>query len=641
MSHSIPHIRMSLSTKLSTGILVFVILGFLVSLGVLFQQSRKLVKEEAIAHAENILDHTTQRVAGYLKEVEKATNDMEGVVLQNMKPDSLMKYVHQIVAQNPNFNGCSITTEPYYFPQFGRYFSVYSVRSGDSISTVREAEYEYFEKVWYKSPRLAEEAVWVDPFDDFNEGTLSSEEMIASYCKPLYTPDHRFIGVLSTDLSLPRLSKAISAKKPYEHSYCMMLGKDGHYFVHPDTTKLFTKTIFSDIDPTQHADIITLGYEMTAGKQGVLEVNIDGNECYVFYRPLPNTPWSVALVCTESDVFSDYNRLAYIVIPLLVAGLLFILLFCKKTVRHFINPLDQLVEQAHRIADGHFNEHMPLSNRTDVIGHLQNNFVAMQQTLDEHVGNIKHINVETQKRNEELISANQLAQEANRKKTAFLQDMSHQIRTPLNIIQGFVQVLRDDYQIIPQEEITNITNTMRQNAIAVTRMVDMLIAASALENGNSIEKKDKVNCKEFIQTIAENYHHHPPLTTQLVIDNKVEDTLTIQTNRDYLTKALNELLYNAKKFAAGDGSTTKGYVTLRIKNSLQWLQFQVEDKGPGIAETDRDLIFQQFTKLNEFSEGLGLGLTIARQFALLLGGSLSLDTTYTDGSRFILRIPIA
>ena len=633
------NIRKSLSTKLSAGILALVVIGFFLALGYLFHRSRSIVRQEAIERGDRILKINALRVTSYLNEVETATHNMEWLILQNQQPDSLLNFSHRIVELNRHFNGCSITMEPNFFPQYGRYFSAYSVRKGDSISTVREGEYEYFEKVWYKTPKVQGKPVWTDPYDDFNAGTLYSEEIIASYCMPLYTADHRFIGVISTDLSLPWLSATITHDRPYKNSYCFMIGKSGQYYVHPDSTKLINQTIFSNVEPDLHPDIITLGHEMTTGKKGLLEVNVNGQDCFVFYQPVPKTEWSIALVCPQRDVFHSYNRFTYIVGPLLVIGLLVILLLCRRIIARHVKPLNQLAREARHIADGHFEDHMPNSKRTDIIGRLQNNFVSMQNTINQHVSELRHVSEETVQRNEELANANVLAQESTNRKNIFLQDMSHQIRTPLNIIMGFIQVLRDGYQALPAAELEEISNTMQHNATSVVRMVNMLIAASALENGTTVEKTDVANCSQMVQNAASIYNQRAPKTPDLITEINVPDTLRIHTNKDYLTKALHELLFNAKKFAAAQTGDQDARVVLRVEcdDSLVW--FAVEDNGPGIAEADRDRIFKTFTKLDDFSEGLGLGLSIARQFARLLDGDVFLDHTYTHGSRFILEVP--
>lgn len=638
MTNPVSYIRQSLAQRISVGILIGMLVVFVVAIGWVAVKSKEKVRKEAYQRAVRLLDNISLRVINYLDEAEVATHNFYWQAQANMQPDSLLAYSRRVVELNPHVNSCSITTEPDFFPQLGRYFSAYSVRKGDSIETVREAEYEYFEKVWYKTPREVGKAVWVDPFDDYNEGTLSSEVMIASYCDPLYSSDGRIIGVFSTDISLPLLSEAITAEKPYPDSYTLMLGKDGRYFVHPEADRLVKTTIFDEVDPLLQPGLIALGHEMLAGKSGVLDVTANGVTYICFYRPIPQAGWSIALVCTEDDIFVSYNRLTYFVVPLVLIGLLLMLYFCRRTVTRFIAPLEQLSGQARRIADGHFDEHMPSTERPDVIGRLQNNFATMQATLDDHVGRLQAINAESEQRNQELSQASQNAIEALRQKSAFLQDMSHQIRTPLNIIMGFAQVLRDNYGHIPENEIKEISDTMLKNTISVSHMVNKLMAAATIiDKKEKVKRHDIINVNEFAQSVVDifrmNYGVLFDKTFILTIDSDLPATMNIFTNRDILTKILAELLDNALKYTTGDT------VTLRVRGGARIVRFMVEDNGPGIPEESRDSVFMQFEKLDDFGEGLGLGLSISKQFSVLLGGDLYLDTTYTSGSRFVLEVP--
>jgi signal transduction histidine kinase len=98
---------------------------------------------------------------------------------------------------------------------------------------------------------------------------------------------------------------------------------------------------------------------------------------------------------------------------------------------------------------------------------------------------------------------------------------------------------------------------------------------------------------------------------------------------------LEELLYNANKF------TNYGSITISNKQlDSKHLCFRISDTGCGIPLDDREKIFNQFTKLNNFNEGLGMGLYLCRRLATLLGGTLDLDITYTNGASFVLILPM-
>lgn len=651
MQSIVKHIRQSLSWKLSLGILLMAIPIFMLALGILFVQSRNNVKREATKHAASVVNTQMQRINRYMNIVQTATDIISTDIINNLQPDSLLAYSNYVVALNGHIDGCSISLEPETFPKYGRYFSIYTVRErrqlgasaemgasagmSDTVSTVIEEEYEYFDKIWYKQPKHEGKACWAVYYDEGDSLELTLDGMIASYSKPLYRADQSFIGIISTDLSLIRLSKAITTETPYAGSYFFMTGDEGRYYLHPDSTQLFTKTIFSDADPDKNADIIALGHQMTTGQQGSMSVRFDGEPCIVSYRPIPGTSWSLALVCPERTILHNYNLLAYIVSALLIIGLLLILFFSSFTVAHAIRPLYKLAGKLQRIADGHYDERIEHTHHQDVVGRLQNSFAAMQESLNHHVSGIQQMNAETTRRNEELVLASELAKESNRQKSLFIQNVSHQVRTPLNIIMGFSQVLKENKAVMPEEEAKSITDMMRHNAQMLNRMVLMLFDSSARGTTEELyaNRHEEVFCNDLArECIDETLKHYPDLTIKFSTD--VPDDFHLHTSHIYLMRSVRELLYNATKYSDGQN------IVIRIDKTQNTVRFVVEDTGPGIAEEDVSRLFEMFTKVNDLSEGLGLGLALAKRHVTNFGGDLTLDTTYKAGCRFVIELPI-
>ena len=625
----------TLSMKLGLAIVFFTGIVFVMSFGYLFVRSRQYVKEEAIVRAMRVLDETSLRIMGIMSEIETATHNAEWFVMQDQTPDSLLQYSHRVVMLNSNVSGCSITMAPDFYPSSVGHFSAYSLRQGDSIATEREDDYDYYSEVWYKTAKETGKPCWVGPYDDTDEGSLSATDKITSYCLPLYSAQGKIIGVISTDISLRWLSETISEEKPYPNSFSIMLSHDGHYLVHPDTTHLFKETIFNNVENIEELDNkILVGHQMLEGKEDYKRVLRKGEPYYIFYKPIQQTGWSIGLICPEDDILGNYNRLGYIIFVVIGVGLLLLLFFCIRTVNHFIAPLNQLVSQSHDIAAGNFSERMPYSDRQDLVGQLQNSFVTMQQSLDEHIGRLQQTNEEAERRNRELINATKLAQEANNRKQEFIRDVSHQLRTPLNIIQGFFLVLRDGYNELPVEEKNDLMGIIRHNVVTLRRMVSMLVDASWLESGAMCECKDSVGCNDVARKAVDTFNQRAPYNVKLEFRTSVPDELQVHTDRKHLFRILCELLFNAKKFADGDT------VRLLLESNADSVMFTVEDNGPGIPEAEREHIFSHFIKLDSFSEGLGLGLNLSHQFAHRMGGELKLDTDYTSGCRFILTIPM-
>lgn len=386
------YIGRSLSRKLSLWIVLFAALIFLISLGFMFSQSLRTVRQEAINRATQVLDNTTLRVNSILQKVEIAADNTDWLVKRHLDtPDSLFVYSRQILQNNPDLNGCSISFEPYYFRDRGLYFSAYSLNDNGVIKTTQEGNdhYEYFYMDWYLLPKLLDRPVWTEPYFDFNPVDIYSTDMIASYCKPLKDEFGIFIGSLSVDISLDWLSNTISAVKPYPNSYSIMIGEGGTYFVHPDKSKLLYQTIFTETMENPDPALTELGHAMLRGEEGMRQLVIDGAESYVFFEPLGHTGWSVAIVCPASDIFSGYTRLKRIVVGIVLFGLLLMLLVFIRIVSRELEPLKELATQTGTIAEGHFDQTLPDVRRSDEIGQLSQSFGNMQQSLMKYIEELK------------------------------------------------------------------------------------------------------------------------------------------------------------------------------------------------------------------------------------------------------------
>ena len=478
MKRFLRYIRQHLSLRLGLIITLIIAVAFTLLSDVLFERCRHFIQRAAIDHATQLLDNTAERITGIMDETELVTNFMARTVPKHLVPDSLLAFSRRGVEDYDFLTGLAISMEPYYFPDMGRYYSAYSLRGHDSITTVREGPFEYFDAVWYKTPRSLGTSCWVDAFDDYNEGTLSSPDILTSYCCPMRDAEGRYVGSITASLTLKWLSASVNALQPYPNSSAIMIGRNGTYLVHPDTAKLFRETIFSDAAPESRRDIETMGRAMIAGRSGMVETKVDGHDAFIFYRPLERTGWSIAIVCPKSDVFARYYRVLAIVWAVIGIGLLLMLVVCYQIVRRAIQPLEQLDTEAQRIAEGHFDTDLTESPRQDSIGRLQNSFISMQQSLATSVNDIRRVNAELEQRNEELTRAYQLQLDTNREKAAFIQKMYHEIRTPLNIISGFTQVLTASLPDLPAEEVADITGRIAESAANIARLAKDLDQAA-------------------------------------------------------------------------------------------------------------------------------------------------------------------
>ncbi len=384
-------IRGSLSTRLSLWTVVFAALVFNLSLALVAIRSRDTIRQEAIKTANQVLDNTVLRTNYILEDVESLADNLEWLIYKDIdNPDAMLELSRNIVLNNTFLNGCSISFEPDFYPQKGRYFSAYSNNNGRYVYTMQEGsdDYQYFYLNWYMLPKLLMQPCWTEPYTDQEEGDEATMDlaMNVSYCKPLTAADGSFIGVVSLDISLKWLSETISSVKPYPNSYAFLVGRGGTYLVHPDPEKLFYQTIFTEslvnrISPEQ----MQLGQDMLAWKEGMSNFNINGKSSYITYKPLMTTGWSLAIVCPESDIFGGYNRLRNVLLVSIILGLTLMFLVMNYLIRRQLEPLSRLAKSAEVMASGNLDADIPHMERKDEVGTLNRAFRYMQVSLKDYI----------------------------------------------------------------------------------------------------------------------------------------------------------------------------------------------------------------------------------------------------------------
>ena len=235
---------------------------------------------------------------------------------------------------------------------------------------------------------------------------------------------------------------------------------------------------------------------------------------------------------------------------------------------------------------------------------------------------------------QELTKAYNKALESDKMKTAFIQNVSHEVRTPLNIITGFAQVISDPQLDANPDERSHIALMMQRSTRQVTMLIDEVLGLSLIDSTEQWPKDDLCRVNDQLRTLLDEYRNLTEDGVTLQLDTTLPDDLTLRTNANMLRRLVSCLLDNAVKY------TTAGHITLRARQTDSLLELQVEDTGCGIPANQAEHIFERFVKLDDFKEGLGLGLSLCRKLAEQLGGQTKLDTTYTDGARFIVTLPL-
>ena len=981
--------------------------------------SRQIIQQQAMDDAVKSLQQVMERTDRHLHQIEAAADSLIPKIEQHIdQPDMMFAYSRELLKQHPDLKGCSISFDPYFYKEKGQYFSAYSYKKGNRIVTEQEGNdnYQYFYMDWYVIPRMLYHSYWIEPFAEKSTSGIVVNDIMTSYCQPIQSGPDKTVGILSADVPLSWLADQIENYQPMPKSYCMLLGRGGSYIVHPDSTRLLYETIFTSTIEHPDTALTSLGRAMTDGETGYKSLRLDGVDSHVFYMPFRQTGWSIALVCPNEVILSNYRLLLYFLLPLILLSIMLMfmplwrLLFRRRHFAAVLLPLlvltatschnnqpnkqeasdqpspeekasdkirEQLdayegnrwfqvldsLEQAGKIATcqadfmrgekyeemeqprsalifyskaiegnkllqiskGNFydaymgvctgylnNNNVELALKTategyeiaskdssivgrdmsnnlqleigmcqlrlgynkeaaetfeevrqgalqlaqsypqspdcqescilissniinyymnqkkfdlvepwldmmetaleryaatnaptetysdylatlncdkaimwSMIGHheeaeaayqsfLSSNYAhklrgiydqafyletteqwekllsialridsaeiaaevpptldyliaspstlfkamvktgrkeeALQkaehivQMLDsvkayQHRSDAEELAViyETEQKEQEiaaqraslnsqrmqaivvvvlllliflgvlfefyrklrrahtlleisynnLVIANERAEESSKMKTNFIRQISHEIRTPLNILSGFTQIITMPDMKLDEATRTDINHKIVENTDRITGLVNKMLELSDASSQAVIDRTDKVLAVQIAAqaTDASEVANAKHLKFDLQVGD-AEGAVTITTNEQAATRALTMLLDNARKFtrpaeAKNEKQTEQQQVTLTLKKTDSTIEFIVEDTGVGVPLSEAEHVFDEFVQLDEYYEGTGIGLTVARSLARRLGGDVVLDTTYTSGARFIMTLPLA
>ena len=241
------------------------------------------------------------------------------------------------------------------------------------------------------------------------------------------------------------------------------------------------------------------------------------------------------------------------------------------------------------------------------------------------------------KNNSRLREANEQVMLANAAKTRFVQNMSHEVRTPLNAIVGFSQLLSLPDGSFSPEEKDEFAGHIINNTKMLTMLLDDILNTSAMDSGNYRIQFEEGECGFMSQAAISSAEHRLQPGVSMRYEQDFEGPFTFRTDPRRVQQILINLLTNACKH------TTEGEIVLKcsLSENPGEVSFSVTDTGSGVPADQAEKIFERFAKLNEFVQGTGLGLSICRDIAGLMGGRVYLDTTHTGkGARFLLVLPI-
>lgn len=234
------------------------------------------------------------------------------------------------------------------------------------------------------------------------------------------------------------------------------------------------------------------------------------------------------------------------------------------------------------------------------------------------------------KQQKELEAARIKAEESDRLKSAFLANMSHEIRTPLNAIVGFSKLVIDAECTNEKEQYAEI---IERNSEILLNLFNDILDLSSLEADSLSFNIRPIKLIDICLQLEQQFCYKVKNGTKLILDD-VDTELYVSGDWNRIIQIISNLLSNAAKFPP------KGEIHFGYREKEDFVEFYVKDSGIGIPAERVATIFQRFGKINDFVQGIGLGLTLCRMLVEKMGGRIWLRSQEGKGSRFYFTLPL-
>lgn len=424
-----------------------------------------------------------------------------------------------------------------------------------------------------------------------------------------------------------------------------LLGNDAALNLHNATDDFWANSSGEPIAPLTGVD--TAGGDYIGMRAGVGDV-------IASEAALPGTPWVFALEAPVASVLAEpqatIRRLALINLLVAMVGVLATWLASRR----ITSPLVRLIAASDAIARGDYDTRMPLRRGGDTrneVSRLSATFNRMAEEietshreLEQQVQEARTVSRQLEVANAELLrtsadarEARDAAMQANRAKGDFLAVMSHELRTPLNAIGGYADILQlGIYGEVTAKQKEALARIMRSQQMLLSLINDVLNFAK-LDAGQVQYHMTNVPLDVVLAQVEQVVAPQLEAKSLRYEFERCDPALVVRADREKLVQIVLNLLSNAIKFTAAEGA-----IRLTCDVDATWVRIHVNDTGIGIPSDRLESIFDPFVQvdrsLNRPHEGVGLGLSISRDLAQGMGGTLTVRSTVGEGSTFTLRL---
>ena len=427
---------------------------------------------------------------------------------------------------------------------------------------------------------------------------------------PIRDNEGKIIGLIAGTINLSVITDIINDEKFGNYGYAYMFDSHGATVAHPTEDDLFKSA---------NKDLKNIIKRMIRGEEGTRYYYYNGEKKLVSFKPVKSTGWSIGMSANYDEMTKSiemlklYVLITSIIIVILIGGVLYFL------TNACVKPINKLKEYMEIAAKGDLTVQSNIKSN-DEIGVLSNSFNTL----------IK----ENKRLLEETLEYDKL-------KTEFFSNISHELKTPLNIIFSTMQILSlySNKDELDSKKLNKHINIVNQNSYRLLRLVNNLIDTTRIDSGFKDLNLQNKNIVEVIENITlSTVDYVESKSREIIFDTEIEEKI-LAIDPDQMERIILNLISNAVKF-----TNPNDKIEVKIYDKKESVLISVKDTGIGISEDKQEIIFERFRQVDPLyirkNEGSGIGLSLVKSLVEMHNGNICVKSKCGEGTEFIIEIPV-
>jgi sigma-B regulation protein RsbU (phosphoserine phosphatase) len=298
----------------------------------------------------------------------------------------LLAYINASVIAHPDVYGSAVAFDPSLDSRFHGPYAPYFYRTTEGTGYLDLTQsYDYSTQDWFQIARELGKTEWSEPY--FDEG--GGNALMATCSVPFYQSNDgqkRFEGIVTSDVSLKRLTDIVSSIKVLKTGYGFLLSRNGTFLAHPRQDIIMNESIFSIAESRSSLELRGMGRRMAAGESGFIPYKtLSGVDSWMYYAPIRPVGWTLAVIFPKDELFADIRTLTLTMAVMGFGGLLLLTLVIVLIARSITTPIHALADATGKIAEGDFEAPLPETRSKDEVGGLTRDFRVMRDSLNNHI----------------------------------------------------------------------------------------------------------------------------------------------------------------------------------------------------------------------------------------------------------------